>query len=53
MTAKIVRLTHADLKASTRCCTECGAKLSSYNDKPTCFAHTVEVPWQGPNTRPR
>jgi hypothetical protein len=37
----------------TRVCTVCGAKLSAYNENPTCWAHTVELPWKGPNTRPR
>jgi hypothetical protein len=53
MTAKIVRLTRADLKASTRRCSECGTRLSSYNANETCWAHTVEVPWTGPHTKPR
>lgn len=53
MTAKIVRLTRSDIKASTRACRECGAKLSSYNENDTCWAHTVELPWKGPNTKPR
>ena len=53
MTAKIVRVTRADLLASTRRCTECGTRLSSYNDNDTCWAHTVELPWKGPHTKPR
>ncbi|MCU1603320.1 MAG: hypothetical protein JWO22_4029 [Frankiales bacterium] len=53
MTAKTVRLTRQDLKESTRACSQCGAKLSSYNDNDTCFAHTVELPWKGPSTRPK
>ncbi|MFN2539738.1 MAG: hypothetical protein ABR549_16525 [Mycobacteriales bacterium] len=36
-----------------RACAVCGAKLSSYNDNETCWAHTVELPWKGPNTKPR
>jgi hypothetical protein len=52
MTARVVRLTRQDLLASTRACSACGAKLSSYNDRETCWAHTVELPWKGPSTRP-
>jgi hypothetical protein len=36
-----------------RMCSACGVKLSSYNRNETCWAHTVELPWQGPNTKPR
>ena len=53
MTAKTVRLTRQDLQASTRACAVCGAKLSSYNENDTCWTHTVELPWKGPNTKPR
>jgi|GEM_PF-6640736 len=35
-----------------RACLVCGERLSSYNPAPTCFAHTVGVPWNGPNNRP-
>jgi hypothetical protein len=35
-----------------RRCVVCGERLSSYNPEPTCFAHTVNVPWKGPNNRP-
>jgi hypothetical protein len=35
-----------------RRCAVCGEKLSAYNDGPTCFAHTVGLPWRGPNNRP-
>ena len=36
-----------------RACAVCGVKLSAYNDNATCWAHTVEMPWKGPNTKPR
>lgn len=36
-----------------RACAVCGARLSAYNENPTCWAHTLELPWKGPNTRPR
>ena len=39
--------------ASPRACAVCGARLSSYNENPTCWAHTLELPWKGPSTRPR
>jgi len=52
LTAKIVRLTQADLKASTKVCRDCGTRLSAYNDNDTCWAHTAEQPWKGPNTKP-
>jgi hypothetical protein len=35
-----------------RVCAVCGEKLSSYNNGPTCYAHTVGLPWKGPNNRP-
>jgi hypothetical protein len=48
------RLTRHDLKKATcRTCVVCGSKLSAYNDNPTCWAHTLEVPWKGPNQKPR
>jgi len=34
-------------------CATCGARLSSYNPGPHCYAHTVDVPWKGPGPRPR
>ena len=34
-------------------CTECGARLSSYNKGPNCYAHTLDIPWKGPGVRPR
>lgn len=34
-------------------CGECGARLSSYNPGPNCYAHTLDVPWRGPGARPR
>ena len=42
-----------DPKAARRVCAVCGTRLSTYNDAETCWAHTLELPWQGPNTRPR
>ena len=53
MTARVTRLTRQDLKASARTCTACGSKLSSYNENDTCWSHTVDLPWKGPNTKPR
>lgn len=38
--------------SSRRRCLVCGERLSSYNTGETCFAHTVGVPWKGPNNRP-
>ena len=35
-----------------RVCAVCGEKLSSYNTGPTCYAHTIGLPWKGPNNRP-
>ncbi|MCW2599768.1 MAG: hypothetical protein JWM02_1597 [Frankiales bacterium] len=37
----------------TRTCAVCGSKLSAYNDNPTCWAHTPQLPWKGPNQKPR
>jgi hypothetical protein len=34
-------------------CSECGARLSSYNPGPNCYAHTLDIPWKGPGVRPR
>jgi hypothetical protein len=34
-------------------CSECGAKLSSYNPGPNCYAHTLDIPWKGPGVRVR
>lgn len=34
-------------------CTVCGERLSAYNRGPNCYAHTVDIPWKGPNARPR
>ena len=34
-------------------CTTCGARLSSYNPGPNCYAHTLDIPWKGPGVRPR
>ena len=34
-------------------CAECGARLSSYNPGPNCYAHTLDIPWKGPGVRPR
>ena len=39
--------------AVRRACVVCGARLSTYNREDTCFTHTLEVPWKGPNTKPR
>jgi hypothetical protein len=36
-----------------RACGACGARLSAYNPGPNCYAHTVDVPWNGPGLRPR
>jgi hypothetical protein len=41
------------LQATRQACTECGARLSSYNPGPNCFAHTLDVPWKGPGVRAR
>jgi hypothetical protein len=35
----------------TRRCTVCKERLSTYNKGPTCYAHTVSVPWRGPSAR--
>ena len=40
-------------QAGPKACTECGARLSSYNPGPNCFAHTLDVPWKGPGVRTR
>ena len=32
-------------------CGVCGERLSAYNPGPNCYAHTVGVPWRGPNHR--
>jgi hypothetical protein len=40
-------------QAGAQACTECGARLSSYNPGPNCFAHTLDIPWKGPGVRPR
>lgn len=45
--------TRHDLKAAAKACEVCGSKLSAYNANPTCWTHTQEVPWKGPNHRPR
>ncbi len=29
-------------------CAVCGTRLSAYNPNPTCYAHTLDVPWKGP-----
>lgn len=42
-----------DLKTPPRPCAVCGSKLSAYNTNPTCWVHTVEIPWKGPSTRPK
>jgi hypothetical protein len=34
-----------------RACSVCGERLSSYNPGPNCYAHTVGLPWKGPNHR--
>jgi hypothetical protein len=36
-----------------RTCVVCEARLSSYNPEPTCFTHTVALPWRGPTQRYR
>ena len=41
------------LKATNRQCVVCGAKLSAYNENSTCWAHTLELPWKGPSTKPK
>ena len=43
----------AEKRPTVRVCAVCGVRLSAYNDNDTCWAHTVELPWKGPNTRPR
>jgi hypothetical protein len=53
MTSRTTRPTRQDLKAASRACTVCSTRLSSYNENDTCWAHTVELPWKGPNTRPK
>ena len=42
-----------DLLLAGTACTVCGRRLSAYNDNSTCWAHTLELPWKGPNHRPR
>jgi hypothetical protein len=42
-----------DSRAGTGACAVCGSKLSVYNANPTCWAHTLEIPWKGPNHKPR
>jgi hypothetical protein len=34
-----------------RSCPACGERLSAYNPGPHCYAHTIGVPWKGPNQR--
>ena len=51
MSARIVRMPERVVGART--CVVCGSPLSAYNAHPTCWAHTLEVPWKGPNTRPK
>ena len=43
----------SDPAKARRACVVCGTRLSSYNESDTCYAHTVELPWRGPNTKPR
>jgi hypothetical protein len=38
--------------APSRACTVCEERLSAYNPGPNCYAHTVGMPWKGPNNRP-
>lgn len=47
VTARIARPRHAAVPR--RACPECGERLSAYNPGPYCYAHTVGVPWKGPN----
>ncbi|MCU1593230.1 MAG: hypothetical protein JWO12_622 [Frankiales bacterium] len=44
---------HQAIRAASRTCVACGTKLSAYNDRPTCYTHTLGVPWKGPSTRPK
>jgi threonine dehydrogenase-like Zn-dependent dehydrogenase len=53
VTAPITRITRQDVLAARRACAICGSRLSAYNERDTCFSHTVELPWKGPNTKPR
>ncbi|MGB8649757.1 MAG: hypothetical protein WCD35_03745 [Mycobacteriales bacterium] len=53
MSTRTTRPSRQDLRAQERACLVCRSRLSAYNTNPTCWAHTVELPWQGPNTRPR
>ena len=41
------------VKTAVKACAVCGARLSAYNENPTCWAHTLELPWKGPNTKPK
>ena len=36
-------------RAERRQCPVCGERLSAYNPGPACYAHTVGIPWKGPN----
>ena len=38
---------------TTKTCTVCGTKLSSYNPGPNCWQHTIGYPWRGPSAKPR
>ena len=40
-------------KAARKTCAVCDSRLSAYNSNPTCWAHTLELPWMGPNTKPK
>ena len=49
-TGKPVERARAGARAA---CTVCGSRLSSYNQGPNCYAHTLDIPWKGPGTRHR
>lgn len=42
----------AQAPGARRACPECGERLSAYNAGPHCYAHTVGIPWKGPNNKP-
>ena len=46
------RREHAPSSEADRGCAVCGERLSAYNPGPNCYAHTVGLPWKGPNNRP-
>ena len=53
MTRGSTRPTRHELLAARRGCAVCGTRLSAYNDGQHCWTHTLEIPWKGPNHKPR